>query len=255
MLYQQQNSTGKYFFELIRYRNFSYERHMHRHYELIYVREGAVAVQLPFCSELIKKGELAFIPSNCLHSYQTPGSSVVDVCIFSADFVPLFARGIRRKRIESCRFVCRPSVMDFALRELFVENHIPDLFTAKAVLYAVAGEILHNIPFRTITEQKDVTTDRLIEYIAENFREDISLASAAQALDYEKHYLSRCFHRSIPMNFSKYVNLFRVDAASELLQDSELSVTEIALASGFQSIRTFNRVFLEVTGKTPGRFG
>jgi transcriptional regulator GlxA family with amidase domain len=55
------------------------------------------------------------------------------------------------------------------------------------------------------------------------------------------------------MHFSRYVNLFRVDAATELLQHTDLPITEIALQSGFQSIRNFNRVFLEITGKTPSR--
>ena len=126
-----------------------------------------------------------------------------------------------------------------------------DLYTAKSVLYAISGEILQQIDFKRSTAKKDVLFDRLIDYISENFLEDISLETAAKTLGYEKHYLSRCFHQGMQMNFSRYVNMLRVDTATELLQNSDLSITEIAFSSGFQSVRTFNRVFLELTGKNP----
>jgi len=227
---------------------------MHRHPELIYVHEGAVTVQTPGQLETVEQGQCAWIPSNCIHAYSTPARSLVDVCIFSEDFTPAFAKAIRGKKAACARFVCRPSVLDFVCRELFVPDQIPDFFLLKSMLYAMMNEVLHQIPFHPVTAKSELLWDRLVRYVAENFRENISLASAAQALGYEEHYLSRCFHSHLPMHFSKYVNLYRVDAATELLQYSDLSITEIAMQSGFQSIRSFNRAFLEITGKKPSQF-
>ena len=215
------------------------------------MRDGEITVNYLKNEEKIKKGECAFIPSNTLHSYKTADFSLVDVCIFSGDFVPSFTKEIRGKQPESCRFVCKDSVLDFAKKEFFVEGKVMDLYTAKSVLYAISGEILQQIDFKRSTAKKDVLFDRLIDYISENFLEDISLETAAKTLGYEKHYLSRCFHQGMQMNFSRYVNMLRVDTATELLQNSDLSITEIAFSSGFQSVRTFNRVFLELTGKNP----
>ena len=53
------------------------------------------------------------------------------------------------------------------------------------------------------------------------------------------------------MHFSRYVNLYRVERATNLLMNTDMSITEIALSSGFQSIRSFNRVYLELTGLSP----
>lgn len=254
MLYQQKNSIGQFYFEFIRYTDFHYEAHMHRHLELIHVREGSLILEIQNRREQIEAGGYAWIPSNSIHRYLTPVSSVVDVCIFSEDFVPAFARETREKKADRSGFSCRSSVTDFADRELFVEGKAPDFYTLKSVLYAVMGELLSQVPFTKVTAKNELLMDRLIRYVAENYKENITLRSAAKVLGYEEHYLSRCFHNVIPMHFSNYVNLFRVDAAKELLQRSDLSVTEIAEQSGFQSIRSFNRVFLEVTGKKPSQF-
>ena len=251
MIYQQKNSVGTYYFEMLEYRDFYFSTHMHRHYEVIYVQDGEVVVELDGRKETAKTGQMAFVPSNAIHAYDTPVHSLVDVCIFSADFVPLFAQHISTKQEENCVFSCRPAVREFAERELFCIDRIPDLFTTKAALYAVAGEILANIRFHTTTEKHEILLNRLIQYIAEHYRDELSLKSAAAALGYEPHYLSRCFHKSIPMHFSNYVNLFRVDAATEQLRSSDLSITDIAFNSGFKSIRTFNRAFKEITGQNP----
>ena len=73
----------------------------------------------------------------------------------------------------------------------------------------------------------------------------------AQELGYEMHYLSRVFSANVKINLRRYINLYRVDAAKERLINSENGIAQIALESGFQSIRNFNRVFSASTGMTP----
>ena len=251
MLYQLKNSVGSFFFEMIEYHDFSYGSHMHRHYELVYVRKGMLITEVFGRKEPVCAGQMAFIPSNCLHAYATPEHSVADICVFSADYIPMFTQSIRSRQASTCVFTCRSSVLAFAEKELFVTDHVPELYTAKAALYAVAGEICRGIRFEPSSEKHAILLDRLVQYISDHFAEEISLESAAAALGYEPHYLSRCFHRSVPMHFSNYVNLFRVDLATELLRSSDLPIAEVTWKSGFQSVRTFDRVFLEVTGQTP----
>jgi len=251
MIYQSQNSVGRLHFECIRYRNFQFPPHMHRHFELIYVHEGAVELEIGGQKETISAGGCALILSNRIHAYATPEHSVLDVCVFSEDYVPVFAREVRDKTPTGAGFICRESVRAFAGAELFTEEKELEFYNVKAALYAVTGEFLRQAEFSATAVKNEGLVDRIIRYVAENFREDITLNSAAQALGYEKHYLSRCFHTVIPMHFSRYVNLYRVDAATELMQNTDLPITEIALKSGFQSIRSFNRVYREVTGRTP----
>lgn len=67
------------------------------------------------------------------------------------------------------------------------------------------------------------------------------------------NYLSRYFHKNIPMNFIDFINHYRVSHAQDLLAQG-VDLVETAYSSGFQSIRSFNRVFKSFTGKTPTEY-
>jgi len=251
MLYQLANSQGRFYLDYRRYRDFSFEPHMHRHPELIHVRQGGLVLLLQGQEIRLSEGDFAWVPSNWVHAYQRSGESVVDVCVYSEDFVGHFSRETQGLQPDRFRFVCRDSVVAFAERELFTEDRTPGIYEVKAALYAILGDFAAQTVFTRTSEKKTLIIDRLTHYVAENHRENITLKSAAKALGYEEHYLSRCFHQVIPMHFSRYVNLYRVDTAMELLQNSDLTMAEIAEASGFQSIRSFNRAFQMIAGKTP----
>lgn len=251
MIYQTHNSVGQNYFECIRYKDFFFVAHMHRHPELIYVEAGEILIQTDGRTETIRTGEFALILPNRIHAYSTPAHSMVYVCIFSDSFVPHFAREIRGKQADSSRFLCRSAITEFIRQELLVTDRVPELYLMKSTLYAVLGEYLRQASFSPFSNKDTQLLDQIVRYIDENYMDNITLKSMAQVLGYEQHYLSRYFHSYIPMHFSQFVNWYRVDAATELLRNTDLSITEIAARSGFQSIRSFNRVYLELTGVTP----
>jgi AraC-like DNA-binding protein len=199
----------------------------------------------------LAEGDFAWVPSNWVHAYRRTGESVVDVCVYSEDFVGHFSRENQGLQPERFQFRCRASVAEFADRELFAQDRTPGIYEVKAALYAILGDFSSQVNFSGTVEKRTQIIDRLTHYVVENHRENITLKSAAKALGYEEHYLSRCFHQVIPMHFSRYVNLYRVDTAMELLQNENLTMGEIAESSGFQSVRSFNRAFRMITGKAP----
>ena len=91
----------------------------------------------------------------------------------------------------------------------------------------------------------------MIGYIEQSYREQITLHTAAVALNYHYQYLSRVFSGTMHMNFRTLVNQYRFDHACLLLERGDMTVTEAALEAGFQSVRNFNRIYKEKTGKTP----
>lgn len=254
MLYQSHNSVGKLYFECKRYNHFEWVTHMHKHLELIYVREGETVIRTGNKEERICAGEFAMILSHQVHAYYTPEHSVVDVIIFSVDQVPMVAQQVKDKVSDVTRFVCRKSVENFAASELFIPEQVPCLFFRKAALYAVCQEYLEQVTLQAIQANKnDDLLQQILEYISDHFRENITLNQMAEELGYEPHYLSRAFHNQIKTHFSRFVNWYRVEMATDLLQHTDLSMSEIAFRSGFQSIRNFNRVYAEHTGNPPAK--
>ena len=84
--------------------------------------------------------------------------------------------------------------------------------------------------------------------------EDISLTKMAEDLGYSPFALSRVFSHTFHTNFNGYLNDLRLNQAVNLLENSEDSITELAMETGFTSMRTFNRVFGERYRMSPREY-
>jgi len=89
------------------------------------------------------------------------------------------------------------------------------------------------------------------EFVLEHFYEELSLSNVAKAANTSANYLSEKFKEATGINFVKYVAWLRYQKAATLLRETDLRVSEIAFASGFQSLSQFNRVFKKFSGKSP----
>jgi signal transduction histidine kinase/AraC-like DNA-binding protein len=92
------------------------------------------------------------------------------------------------------------------------------------------------------------------DYIALHFATDITREQIAAALGVSPSYVSRVFRRYTGMALWDYVNSFRIMRARELLEHSDMTVTEIAFAAGFNEPAYFSRMFRKFTGKSPRHF-
>ncbi|MBR6157063.1 MAG: helix-turn-helix transcriptional regulator [Lachnospiraceae bacterium] len=93
------------------------------------------------------------------------------------------------------------------------------------------------------------------DYIKNNLTaDDLSQAAMAEMAGISRDYFSRIFKNVTGMNYSKWLNMIRMEKASELLTQEGRTLTEIAMLSGFQSIPSFNRVFREEKGMAPGEY-
>ena len=81
-----------------------------------------------------------------------------------------------------------------------------------------------------------------------------SLFDIAEKLGYNYHYLSKKFNKTFSMSFTEYLNSYRLEQALTLLTETDFNITEIAIESGFQSIRSFNEIFKQHTGTTPAKY-
>ena len=93
------------------------------------------------------------------------------------------------------------------------------------------------------------------DYIKNNLTaDDLSQGAMAEMAGISKDYFSRIFRNITGNNYSKWLNTIRLEKATELLADQQMTLTEIAMLSGFQSISSFNRVFRTEKGMAPGEY-
>lgn len=91
-------------------------------------------------------------------------------------------------------------------------------------------------------------------FINEHSDEELSLTQVAKAVSISPNHLSEKFKQVTGVNFVKFVARTRYEKARALLHDVDLRVSEIAFATGFQSLSQFNRVFKKLSGKSPTQY-
>lgn len=95
---------------------------------------------------------------------------------------------------------------------------------------------------------------KLVRYVDENYRGNISLTSAAQALYMNPNYLSHLFKKEAGVTFVNYITQKRIEDAKHLLAQTEKSQTDIAIEVGFNDYFYFIKIFKKLTGMTPGQY-
>ena len=92
------------------------------------------------------------------------------------------------------------------------------------------------------------------EYINENLETNIQLKDIARELDISQYYFSHLFRKSTGISPYRYVIQQRVAKAKELLINTSMSISEIALACGFNSQSQLTMHFRKLTGTTPKQY-
>ncbi|MCQ6561348.1 AraC family transcriptional regulator [Paenibacillus mendelii] len=102
------------------------------------------------------------------------------------------------------------------------------------------------------------TTDAIIRsstiFIQHRFRESISLEQVAKHYNLSPNYFSGCFKQVLGVSFQTYVVNTRLEFAKSLIRVSNLSVTEVCLSSGFNTLAHFERMFKKKFGVTPKEY-
>lgn len=94
----------------------------------------------------------------------------------------------------------------------------------------------------------------LKSHLAKQYKNAVSLTALAKLYRKNEKYLGRLFLRETGVSFKQYLIALRLKNAETLLRTSDMTVLEIALDSGFESISYFNRLFSARHGVSPSKY-
>lgn len=251
--YQHSNAGRTNHVDPVLYEDFFYAMHLHADLELVWLRRGTLTLRLRDRTEALEAGMFALILPHELHAYATPDHSEAFVCVFSGDYVPAFLHTLGGRRGRRSAFQGTDALRAM-VEDAFFAGTMQSELELKAVFYAACARFLREVPLEERPSAETDMLERLIRYVEENFREDISMASAAQALGYNRSYLSRQFHQAMGVNFRSFINYQRVQYVVHQMHAGAANISELALASGFQNLRSFNRAFKAMMGDAPRAF-
>ncbi len=248
-----------------------YPAHWHRSYEVIMPVKNSYTVVVGTGTNVLMPGEVLIIPSGMVHEILAPEEGMR--YLFLVDHRALYhmegfsqteevfypcvhlrddgeVGGIRSRaadllwqivREEEEDRVMRGAMQVCCMREIFVlltrflldkrESEAPGLGRKGSdALMAATG------------------------YISMPCTEKLTLEGVAAFAGYSKYHFARIFKEYTGVGFYTYYMRQRMAMCRELLGDRTLSVTEVALRTGFESIATFNRVFRQYENVTPTEY-
>ncbi len=92
---------------------------------------------------------------------------------------------------------------------------------------------------------------KLIEYIRDNYAEQLNLKQVAEEFHMSYSYLSTYFSYNLGMGFNEYLNNLRIEKAKDMLMNSDLTINEICESVGYLNQSYFSKVFRKNTGVSP----
>ena len=250
------------------YENISFIAHWQQEIELVYVREGSAHFHVADHSFTAHAGDLVICESGQIHysdSYNLKNR--LEFLIFDTSLIS--------SRFHNPQFktplVTAEELKAFRLTDslLRIFSLIPEELDKKQPYYKdIVTSALREFWFllkRSLPRAEKARDDSrkarmledfqdLLDHIDEHYSEDLTLEHAADMLHFSPSHFSKTFKKLMGMNYVTYVNMVRIEHAVQLLNGSKHRMTDIALECGFSNIRSFNRVFKEITGYTPSKF-
>lgn len=108
--------------------------------------------------------------------------------------------------------------------------------------------------FSGIPSSGSQTMKKAVQYITQHYSENLTLEEVAGAVHLNPSYFSTYFKQSAGLSFKEYLNMVRVEESKRLLTNTEYSIIDIAVATGFENQSYFSKVFKKYTGLTPRQF-
>lgn len=127
------------------------------------------------------------------------------------------------------------------------------LYIKSFLLYILATLSEHRLfaPTEHNLDKRVESIKTALTYIKDKYPEKIYIADLAGEANLNEQYFCRLFKKAIGLTPMEYLNEYRIKQARRLLEETNLSVTDICLECGFRNLGNFLREFRRHTGTTP----
>lgn len=240
-----------------------YPVHWHTAVEIIMPLENGYTAVVDNARYDLKPGDIFIIPSGELHELRAPETGKRIILQFD------YALIREMNGFDSVFSMLRPCLLIAAGQDdellAALKPLLMDLtreYFSKAVLreaqaYALLIQFLVEMGRKMLTEGRRFpgsvhaskrhrhidTFMRICSYIQEHCTEDLRTEDLARRANLSRYHFSRLFKQFTGMSCTQYIHQQRIRLAERMLIDPNISITEVALNSGFGSLATFNRVF------------
>ncbi len=254
---------------------FSTDFHFHKECQLVYVLSGSGTRIIGHSIERFEEGDLTFVGPNVPHVWYSetkpgePANEAVSLALYInpeticehldaltdtfelRHFFKESERGIRicgeKKALITGMLIQMQAQEGRQVGTLASFLQILDqLLDPEELVWLNVPD-----PISSYANQTSGRVPKLMHFIQQNFKDDITLQQAASVAGLQIHSFCRFFKTLTNRTFSDFLNEVRIGFACKLLQQSDLPVTQIALECGYANISYFNRCFKKINKISP----
>lgn len=233
-------------------RRLDFPPHLHEAVEAYYFLEGESLVQCGTEKYKLTAGDLFIAFPNQIHGYENSKNvrgyiMILQPKVWLKPYYKLLTEKLPQSpvlRKGSFEHTAIPELLEMACQDQEkVSREVLQGYFA-----VIFGKILSLLSLR---ESENDAMQRILLYIHDHYKEPITRKDIAHAAGYTESHVSHLFSATMRTSLPDYINALRVEDSKELLKGTDLSVTQIATALGFGSIRNFGRAFQKFTTTTP----
>ena len=250
------------------------EPNAHEHYEMVYIKKGNAVFEIAGQPVILGPNDIVIIKPRQLHKFIVKSDSGCDFIVLSFKFenringeyseVPLedFLNFVSSKEAGSfiSLKISQKNEIIVLLNRIIKEressepgsdflNHLLVLELFVLLSRALKMEWENSIKSKSPKLRELINIS--INYIHNNFEREISLGDIAKFVFLSSSYFARAFKEETGLSPISYLLKIRIERAKELLADTELKISDIALGVGFSNQQRFNEMFKKYARQTP----
>ncbi len=250
--------------------------HIHEFFEILYCKSGAYTLMLNEKPYELYPGDMALIDPMEVHSTRALSDGLnqylvikfvpevlysADALVFELKYIMPYIKGVGVHRKVFPKEETKAAAVGDILQEI-VDEFLRRDFGYEIALRANISRLFLWILRRWHENSREAVPDdaaiavlhKALEYVDENFAQSIGMAEAAGHCGMSYTAFSRFFSRYLGRGFAEYLLLTRLKKAAVLLAESDKSITDVAMETGFSTTSYFIQRFKEYQGMTPKRF-
>lgn len=240
-------------------------KHFHNQYEIFYLIEGERRFFFDNRAYLVKGGTLILVDENVIH--MTMANSDQE---FGHDRIILYVDRDKMKEYDQMfsnlnlvKFLHqnygvfplnKKQQQDFIDLYLKLQNEFDHknrnykaMIDMEIITYFIQFMRENHTPALQDKDQvissKYKTIYAVADYISENYDKHLTLDALANQFFISKYYLSRTFKEITSYGINEYINIHRIQRAKRLLEETDMSISDISIALGYESMTYFEKIF------------
>ena len=253
-------------------RSFQIPVHWHDEFEIIYVRSGFLTVSISGESYIGKTGEAFVVSPGNLHLMGSQ-SGTVDyyTFLFPLKYISFRTDDMLDEKLleplnsghlmicprvnDTAKELCEQLIKIYEAKNDESESKITTQVRTKIILLQFILEMWKKgFVIENDTSGRNIVEKEMVSYIQQNFTGKISLREFGEQFHLSEKYISRYFKEHFHITLSQYVTYLRLEHAKQLLQDTDIPVTDVAMQSGYQNVSYFIRSFQKAYAVSPLKY-